>query len=192
MERGHALPRTAVPQVRRVCWHGVHSGPLCVGTIRSSGEGASRRGMCGAMGTVACADWKGRVTSACGSRRGHQGVVWAVWTFHYEEHLPAQCDRYTCFCGDGGKAGCPLGKCMPSSQYELDACPMHGPGYTEPCHNTTICDQVRTAWCASSCVFEVRTDAACLLPRCVICREDSVLGHKRRRQLRYAAPEGGA
>lgn len=81
---------------------------------------------------VTCCVWRGR----------EQGVVWAVWTFHYEEHLPAQCDKYTCYCGDGGKAGCPLGKCMPKSQYALDACPMHGPGYTEPCHNTTICDQV--------------------------------------------------
>ena len=69
-----------------------------------------------------------------------EGVVWAVWMYHHEVHQPAQCDLYTCYCGDGGKDGCPQGKCMPPSQYEADACPMHGPGYTEPCGNTTICD----------------------------------------------------
>ena len=63
-----------------------------------------------------------------------------MWTFHYEEHTPAQCDLYTCYCGPGGRAGCPYDTCMPSSQYRADACPMHD---GLPCGNTTICDPVR-------------------------------------------------
>lgn len=79
------------------------------------------------------------------------GVVWAVWTYHYEEHFPAMCDRYTCMCGNGGKVGCPDGKCMPKSQYKAAGCPFHGPDYTEPCLNNTLCDQYWDTDTAGEC-----------------------------------------
>lgn len=51
------------------------------------------------------------------------GMTWAVWTFHYEQHLPRDCSQYTCFCGSWGTAGCPADTCMPSSMYVADGCP---------------------------------------------------------------------
>merc|ERR1711871_1757447 len=37
---------------------------------------------------------------------GDRGLVWAVWTFHYEEHIPGElgCEDYTCY-SDGFKGG---------------------------------------------------------------------------------------
>lgn len=39
-----------------------------------------------------------------------RGLVWAVWTFHYEEHIPGElgCEDYTCY-SDGFRGG-PLGQ----------------------------------------------------------------------------------
>ena len=37
---------------------------------------------------------------------GDRGLVWAIWTFHYEEHIPGElgCEDYTCY-SDGFKGG---------------------------------------------------------------------------------------
>lgn len=65
-----------------------------------------------------------------------QGLVWAVWTFHYEEHLPDDCSSYTCWC-DG----------MPDHDTQLaDSCEFRFDGSGKPCKYENVCDDNQDGW----------------------------------------------
>ena len=65
-----------------------------------------------------------------------QGLVWAVWTFHYEEHLPNDCSAYTCWCQN-----------MPSHDVQLaDACEFRFDGSGKPCKYENVCDNNQDGW----------------------------------------------
>ena len=56
-----------------------------------------------------------------------EGLVWAVWTFHYEEHLPDKCEDFTCWCAK-----------MPSKNVRVrDACEFRADGSGRPCKYAT-------------------------------------------------------
>jgi len=79
-----------------------------------------------------------------------EGLVAAMWTFHYSEHFPNDCSQYTCVCGDGGAQGCPRRQCMPSNVYSQDHCPTHGPAGA-PCENDTLCTEGYFSTAAYAC-----------------------------------------
>lgn len=79
------------------------------------------------------------------------GMIWAIWTFHYEEHLPTDPTNYSCWCGVPPSGHCIKGECMPSSLYHQNACSSHGPDYSLPCLNTTLDDQWWDTSPASAC-----------------------------------------
>ena len=64
------------------------------------------------------------------------GLVWAMWTFHYEEHLPNICSAYTCWCNNG----------MPSANQVDDACEFRFDGSGKPCKYATVCDGNTDGW----------------------------------------------
>ena len=65
------------------------------------------------------------------------GLVWALWTFHYSEHLPSNCADYTCWCSK-----------MPS--YDIaarDMCEFRGVKYNYvPCKYDDLCDNNTDGW----------------------------------------------
>lgn len=64
------------------------------------------------------------------------GLVWAVWTFHYEEHLPSNCADFTCWCNE-----------MPSQQVMVqDKCEFRYDGSGKPCKYATVCDDNTDGW----------------------------------------------
>lgn len=68
------------------------------------------------------------------------GLVWAVWTFTYSEHLPHDCSKWTCWCAD-----------MPSEQVMVDAkCEFRVDGSGRPCKFATVCDDNTDGWSPSS------------------------------------------
>lgn len=68
-----------------------------------------------------------------------------------EEHIPKECSDYTCYCGDGGSAGCPEDKCMPKGLYEIDACPTRPGNSALPCVNPTLCNKYWESSGAAKC-----------------------------------------
>ena len=64
------------------------------------------------------------------------GLVWAMWTFHYEEHLPNDCSKYTCWCNNG----------MPTADQVPDACEFRFDGSGKPCKYETVCDDNQDGW----------------------------------------------
>ena len=64
------------------------------------------------------------------------GLVWAIWTFHYEAHLPNDCAAYTCWCDR-----------MPNANIMLqDACEFRYDGSGKPCKYQTVCDHNKDGW----------------------------------------------
>lgn len=64
------------------------------------------------------------------------GLVWAIWTFHYEEHLPNDCAQYTCWCNNG----------MPTKNQLEDACEFRYDGSGKPCKFPNVCDGNTDGW----------------------------------------------
>ena len=64
------------------------------------------------------------------------GLIWAVWTFHFENHLPSDCASHTCWCKDmpdvetASRAGCEFHKDPASG--DLVGCV-----FDNLCHNYT-------------------------------------------------------
>lgn len=88
------------------------------------------------------------------------GMIWAVWAYHYEPHMPGDCSKFTCVCGDWGEQGCPTGQCMPESLYSSDACPSP----TSGCVVSDMCDSaVRGRRC---CVCFAGVGFECLTNNC--------------------------
>lgn len=66
------------------------------------------------------------------------GLVWALWSFHYEEHLPANCAEYACWCAD-----------MPSNVTMIsDECSLGPTGGGCPYPN--LCDNFTDGWTAAA------------------------------------------
>ena len=63
------------------------------------------------------------------------GLVWAMWTFHYEEHLPNDCTQYSCWC-----------KKMPRKYQFEDACEFRFDGSGKPCKYENVCDNNQDGW----------------------------------------------
>ena len=64
------------------------------------------------------------------------GLVWAIWTFHYEEHLPNDCSKYVCWCEN-----------MPSREVEVaDKCEFRADGTFRPCKYKDLCDNNTDGW----------------------------------------------
>ena len=64
------------------------------------------------------------------------GLVWAIWTFHYEEHLPNDCSKYVCWC-EG----------MPTREVQdNDRCEFRADGTFRPCKYRDLCDNNTDGW----------------------------------------------
>ena len=81
-------------------------GPLCHKLVTSNGALATA-GLFGS-GRYARACCRARRDTVLHARRyeviarvpASPGLVFAIWTFRYEEHLPANCAEYACWCND--------------------------------------------------------------------------------------------
>lgn len=58
------------------------------------------------------------------------GLIWAVWTFHFEQHLPHMCNDYSCYCSQ-----------IPPSQRVPDHC-----AASAGCLFPTVCDDGSDGW----------------------------------------------
>jgi hypothetical protein len=64
------------------------------------------------------------------------GLVWAIWTFHYSEHLPNDCARYSCYCNG-----------MPNKKVQTDDnCEFRADGTGRPCKFKNLCDNNTDGW----------------------------------------------
>ena len=64
------------------------------------------------------------------------GLVWAIWTFHYEEHLPNDCSKYVCWCEN-----------MPNREIQVqDKCEFRADGTSRPCKYKDLCDNNTDGW----------------------------------------------
>eukprot|EP00750_Incisomonas_marina_P022064 INCI4835.5.p1 GENE.INCI4835.5~~INCI4835.5.p1 ORF type:complete len:485 (+),score=44.94 INCI4835.5:206-1660(+) len=99
-------------------------GPQCFKNVRSSG-------------TISTADVfaSGRY-EVIAKVANAPGLVWALWTFHYEEHLPSNCAHDECWC-----AKMPDISAMVAAQCELRA-----DGSSRPCKFGNVCNNNTDGW----------------------------------------------
>lgn len=106
-------------------------GPSCTS---HTADGTCRKTVTSAGGLITADIYASASYSVVAKVPQASGMIWAVWTYHYEEHFPGDCSKYTCFCGTWGAQGCPGGKCMPDNMYEEDGCPAgNGCAYVNFC-----------------------------------------------------------
>jgi hypothetical protein len=68
------------------------------------------------------------------------GLIWALWTFHYEEHLPSSCADSQCWCS-----------AMPNRAAMVKAqCEFRITDPTLPCKYSDVCDNMTDGWPSSA------------------------------------------
>jgi hypothetical protein len=99
-------------------------GPACFKNVRSSG-------------TVSTTDIFGSGRYEVVAKVANaSGLVWALWTFHYEEHLPSDCTKDTCWC-----EGMPDFSALTAAHCELRT---DGSGL--PCKYANVCNNNTDGW----------------------------------------------
>jgi len=78
------------------------------------------------------------------------GLVWAIWTYHYEEHLPHDCANYSCWCKE-----------MPKDVQVQNGCEFRADGSGKPCKYKNTCDNYTDGWSPDSPPSHVMTPAQC-------------------------------
>jgi len=103
---------------------GACPGPDCFKSVRSSGTVST-------AGIYASGRYEviAKVANA-------PGLVWALWTFHYEEHLPSDCHHDMCWCED-----------MPDISTMVAAhCELRADGSGKPCKFEDVCNNNTDGW----------------------------------------------